>query len=79
MLLGVVSQRLIPKIGGGRVAVREVLVNNSAVSNLIRENKISQINTIIQTGAQEGMFSMDQDLKKFINSGVVASEWADIL
>src|SRR3990167_6335133 len=53
-LRGIVSQYLLPKQGGGRVAAREVLINTPAVSNLIRENKIYQIKTAIQTSIEEG-------------------------
>jgi len=65
-LRGIVSQQLLPKIGGGRVAAREILVNNSAIANLIRENKISQINTVIETNAKLGMTSLRQDLQKLV-------------
>jgi twitching motility protein PilT len=63
-LRGIVSQRLLPKSGGGRVAAREILINNPAVANMIRESKISQIKTAIQTSADEGMVTMDNALLK---------------
>lgn len=75
-LLAVITQQLLPKVAGGRVAAREVLVSNSAVSNLIRENKISQINTVIQTSAKEGMISMDQSLRRLYNDGIIDKEVA---
>jgi twitching motility protein PilT len=62
-LKGIISQTLLPKVTGGRIAAREVLINTPAISNLIRENKIAQIKTAIQTSAEEGMFTMDQDIK----------------
>lgn len=77
-LLAVISQRLIPKIGGGRVAVREVMINTPAISNLIRESKTSQINNIIQTSSDEGMFTMKQDLQRFVNIGVVDQKYLDL-
>lgn len=75
-LRGVISQRLLVKQGGGRVAAREVLVNNSAVSNLIRENKIAQIKTVIQTAANEGMTTMDQDIKRLVKESAISREVA---
>lgn len=73
-LRGIIAQQLLPKIGGGRIAVREILTNTPAVSNLIRENKIAQIKTVIQTSASEGMISMDQDLKRLYKEGLLAKE-----
>lgn len=61
-LRGIIAQRLLPKASGGRIAAREVLINTPAVANLIRENKVTQINTAIQTGAKEGMITMDASL-----------------
>ncbi|MEK7189303.1 MAG: type IV pilus twitching motility protein PilT [Patescibacteria group bacterium] len=75
-LRGVISQRLLVKQGGGRVASREILINNSAVSNLIRENKIAQIKTVIQTSAELGMVTMDQDIKRLYQEGVISKETA---
>ncbi len=63
-LASVISQRLLPRISGGRTAIREIMVNNSAVSNLIRENKIAQLKSVIETSSKEGMTSMDQALQK---------------
>lgn len=75
-LAGVMSQRLLPKMSGGLVAAREILINNSAVSNLIRENKIAQIRTVIETSAKDGMVSIDQDLKRLYKEKLVAKEVA---
>lgn len=75
-LAGVISQRLLLKIGGGRVAAKEILINTPAVANLIRENKTAQINTVIQTSAEEGMMTMEQDLKQLVNEGIVSWEVA---
>lgn len=61
-LIGVVAQTLLPKIGGGRLAAYEILICTSAVSNLIRENKVFRINSAIQTGAKHGMQLMDDAL-----------------
>ena len=75
-LNAVLSQQLIPKADGGRVASREILLNTPAVSNLIRENKIAQIKTIIQTNAEEGMITMDQDLINLYNAETITKETA---
>lgn len=80
VLLGVVSQRLLPKIEGGRVLVSEVLVANNAVRNLIREGKNHQIPNVIQTSAAEGMISLDRQLASLVARGVItldeASAWS---
>ncbi len=75
-LNAVISQQLLPKEGGGRVAAREILLNIPAVSNLIRENKITQIKTVIQTSAEEGMITMDQALINLYNEKLVSKESA---
>lgn len=74
VLLSTISQRLVPKIGGGRIAAREVLINNSAISSLIRENKIAQIKSIIQTSSSDGMFTMNQSLESLYKSGIISQE-----
>jgi len=78
ILVGVFSQRLLPKIGGGRVAAREIMINTTAIANLIRENKVAQIKTVIETGAKEGMFTMDQNLVKLVKEQAVEKEIAKI-
>ncbi len=75
-LKAVISQRLMPKIEGGRTAAREILLNNPAVSNLIRENKVAQIKSVIQTSAEEGMMTMDQHIKRMVHDGVISRETA---
>ncbi len=75
-LKGIISQQLLQKLGGGRIAAREILINTPAVANLIRENKIPQIKTVIQTSAEEGMFTMDQDLKRLFEDGYITKEVA---
>jgi twitching motility protein PilT len=72
----VISQRLLPKVGGGRVATREIMVRNSAVSNLIRENKIAQIQSVIQSGQADGMISAERDLRNLLASGLISEEIA---
>jgi len=73
-LKGVIAQRLVPKADGGRVAAREILINNPAIANLIRENKISQINTSIQTGAREGMMTMHSALTSLFKRNEITKE-----
>jgi twitching motility protein PilT len=75
-LRGIISQRLLLKQGGGRIATREILINTAAISNLIRENKIAQIRTIIQTSAEVGMISMDQDIKRLLQQRLIEKEVA---
>lgn len=70
-LRGVVSQTLLPRIGGGRVAAFEVLICHSGVRNLIREGKTHQIYNLIQTGAKDGMQLLDQNLKEIVGQGLV--------
>ncbi|MDA3840227.1 MAG: type IV pilus twitching motility protein PilT [Patescibacteria group bacterium] len=70
-LAGVISQRLLHKKDGGRIAAREVMINNPAVSNLIRENKIAQLKTVIETNSKDGMVSIDQDIKRLYKEGLV--------
>lgn len=71
VLLGVVSQRLIPKVGGGRVAAAELMIANSAVRNTIREGKTHQLPNIIQTSAAEGMISLDKVLAELVSKGEI--------
>ena len=73
-LRAVVSQQLLKRVSGGRIAAREILINNSAISNLIRENKIAQIKTVIQTSAESGMVTMDNDLKRLLHEGLISEE-----
>jgi twitching motility protein PilT len=70
-LKAVISQHLIPDVKGGQVAARELLINNPAVANLIRENKVAQIKSTIQTSSDEGMFTRDQDLKRLLQENII--------
>jgi twitching motility protein PilT len=76
-IIGVVSQALLPKIGGGRVAAYEILVCTPAIGNLIRENKTFRINSAIQTGAKLGMQLLDDHLFKLWSEKKVTE--ADVL
>ena len=71
ILMAICSQRLIPSIGGGRVVASEVLITNPAVRNIIREGKSHQLDAVIQTGADQGMQTMDRTLVNLVQSGVV--------
>ena len=75
-LTGIISQQLLPKTGGGRIATREILINTPAISNIIRENKIPQIKTVIQTSSEEGMFTMEQDIRSLLDSGQISENVA---
>jgi len=70
-LRAVIAQQLLPKVGGGRVAAREIMINNSAVSNLIRTNQIKQIYTVIQTSQREGMITMNRSIDKLYKKGLI--------
>jgi twitching motility protein PilT len=76
MLMAVCSQRLVPAIGGGRVVAAEIMVANSAIRSLIREGKTHQIDTAIQTGADQGMQTMDRTLAKLVQTGVITYDSA---
>ncbi|MBQ1373387.1 type IV pilus twitching motility protein PilT [Candidatus Saccharibacteria bacterium] len=76
ILMAICSQRLIPAIGGGRVVAAEIMVANSAIRNLIRDGKTHQIDTAIQTGAEQGMQTMDRTLAKLIQTGVISYDMA---
>ena len=76
ILMAICSQRLIPSIGGGRVAAAEILVGTPAVRNIIREGKSHQLDAVIQTGAEFGMQSMDKTLVNLIHSGTITYEQA---
>ncbi len=70
-LIGIIAQQLVPKAGGGRIAAREILFTTPAVRNMIRDNKVSQLRMVMETSAQEGMFTMEQHLKKLLQQGLV--------
>lgn len=74
VLLGVISQRLVPKVGGGRIPAMEIMVNNHAVENLIRENKAYQIDSVIETSLREGMVSLDKSLADLIQRGIITMD-----
>ncbi|MAJ91308.1 MAG: twitching motility protein PilT [Legionellales bacterium] len=75
-LKAVISQTLLKKQGGGRVAAHEIMIGTPAIRNLIRENKIAQMYSAIQTGQGFGMQTLDQDLQRLVQSNVVTKEEA---
>lgn len=76
ILMAICSQRLLPAIGGGRIAAAEILIATPAVRNIIREGKTHQLEAVIQTGAEFGMQSMDKTLAALIHGGVITYEEA---
>ena len=75
-LRAVVSQSLLKKVGGGRMAAHEVMVGIPAIRNLIREDKVAQMYSAIQTGQQFGMQTLDQCLQDLVKRGVVSRQEA---
>ncbi|MGE8177713.1 type IV pilus twitching motility protein PilT [Pseudomonas fluorescens] len=75
-LQAVISQTLIKKIGGGRVAAHEIMLGTSAIRNLIREDKIAQMYSSIQTGGSLGMQTLDMSLKDLVSKGLITREHA---
>lgn len=73
-LAGIFSQRLIPRISGGLVPTYELLVNNSAVANLIREQRTHEIQTLIETGLEQGMIDMNRSLVDLVKKGEITVE-----
>ncbi len=73
-LAGIFSQRLIPRISGGLVPAYELLINNSAVSNLIRERRTHEVQTIIETGMEQGMIDMNRSLAQLVKNGEITVE-----
>ena len=73
-LEGVISQNLLKKIGGGRVAAHEIMIGTPAIRNLIREDKVAQMYSAIQTGSSSGMKTLDQALLTLVNSGIISME-----
>ena len=73
-LIGVFSQRLIPRISGGRIPAYELLINNNAVANLIREKRTHEIDMVIETGAEQGMVDMNRCLVDLVRRGEITIE-----
>ncbi|WP_028467828.1 type IV pilus twitching motility protein PilT [Neptunomonas japonica] len=75
-LQGVISQTLLKKVNGGRVAAHEIMMGTPAVRNLIREDKVAQMYSAIQTGASHGMKTLDQSLTELVQKGLISRETA---
>jgi twitching motility protein PilT len=73
-LTGIFSQRLIPRISGGLIPAYELLINDTAVSNLIRENRTHEIANAVETGAQRGMIDMNRCLAELVRKGEITAE-----
>ncbi len=74
---GIIAQSLLKKAGGGRVAAHEIMVGTNAIRNLIRENQLAQIYSMIQTGSRYGMQTMEDSVNDLLISGLVTQETAD--
>lgn len=73
-LIGIFSQRLIPRISGGLIPACELLINNTAVANLIRENRIHEINSVIETSSEQGMIDLNRYLSELVRTGEITVE-----
>lgn len=73
-LRAVIAQTLLKKIGGGRIAAHEIMIGTPAIRNLIRENKVAQMYSAIQTGQQYGMQTLDQNLQDLVTQGMVSKQ-----
>ena len=74
VLVGVVSQRLLPKIGGGQVAVAEVMMPTPPVRAVIRDGALFQLNNVLQTSREAGLVSLDRSLAELVKSGIITPE-----
>jgi twitching motility protein PilT len=73
-LIGIFSQRLIPRIAGGMIPAYELLINNNAVANLIREKRTHEIDTVIETSSEKGMIDMNRTLADLVRRGEITAE-----
>lgn len=73
-LLGIFSQRLVPRIAGGLVPAFELLINNAAVANLIREKRAHEVYSVIETGLEQGMIDMNRSLSQLVQKGEITVE-----
>ena len=73
-MIGVFSQRLLPRISGGLIPVYELLLNNSAVSNLIREGRTHELNMVLETGSESGMIDMNHSIATLVRAGEITQE-----
>lgn len=73
-LLGIFSQRLIPRVSGGLIPACELLINNPAVANLIRDNRTFEINSLIETSSDQGMIDLNRNLSELVRNGEITIE-----
>jgi twitching motility protein PilT len=76
-LVAVLSERLVPRLGGGRIPATEIMLTNPAIRNLIRERKIYQIDLVIETSTQEGMISLNRSLVNLVRKKEISLEQAE--
>jgi twitching motility protein PilT len=76
-LRAVVAQRLLPKVGGGRAAVREVLINTPAVANIIRDSRLQELKSVLQTSEPEGMYTFEKGAQKLLKEELISKETYD--
>lgn len=76
VLNGIIVQRLLPRIGGGRILVSEILINNSAVQQIIEGDNLNKLNNILQTSREEGIISLDYKLAELVRTGEIRQEEA---
>lgn len=77
-LIGVISQRLLPRVQGGRIPAYEVMITNAAIRSLIRERKVHQLDLVIETSAEEGMISLNRSLANLVKSGQITLSTAEL-
>ncbi len=75
----VVAQRLLPKEGGGRVAQREILVNTPAVAHIIRDSRLQELKSAMQTSADKGMITFEKDAKRLFHEGLISKETYELV
>ena len=75
-LEAVLAQQLLPRNGGGRIAAMEIMIATSGIRNLIREGKSEQLSSLIETGAQQGMQTMDRTLVDLFRQGIISRDVA---
>ncbi len=77
-LVAIVSERLIPRLGGGRIPATEIMIVNPAIRNLIRERKVYQIDLVIETSSQEGMITLNRSLANLVKHKIISLESAEL-
>ena len=73
-LIGIFSQRLVPRVSGGQIPAYELLINNSAIENLIREGRTAEIDVVLETSAEEGMITLNASLADLVRRGEISTD-----